>query len=465
MQATEIPNRRSSERLKIKDCQATLVLTDQHLQGKILDVSQKGVSLLTTRQIAIGEIALIEFDDVVTKKKMHCYVRVLHRRRIPFSVKINRLLTRTYYGVFLGREAFYYEYGCQVCTELETSSSFEEFYDRILSDQYVNQLNKQSAKEKSKGKIKFKIAETAFEKEAAYRLVHKEYLKRGITNANAHEMYIRFHALVPSATTFIGVINGEVVMTMSSVVDSPIGLPMDKRFGEILEPIREQGRKLVEFGMLALDYDLFGKGAYALKHYKKMSTLFSLYRFVVRHAMCVHGSTDVVIGIFAWYKKLYSYLLFESIGERTYYEENNDWIYPYRLNLTNVTARDFMSNISRIALMRYFFGQKMDPKQFATQHHLTKWDIEYLFVRKSNLLELLKDEEMEKLRVHHRQIADWILELKAGIPSLPGKLSPDQGMDDIQPLEALKKAHRGVLAKAFQLFRPIHDNEYQKGGG
>ncbi len=46
--------------------------------------------------------------------------------------------------------------------------------------------------------------------------------------------------------------NGATIGTMSLVLDSPIGLPMDKIFGEELAPLRASGRKVAEVGALCV---------------------------------------------------------------------------------------------------------------------------------------------------------------------------------------------------------------------
>ena len=76
-------------------------------------------------------------------------------------------------------------------------------------------------------KVIYKVAETLDEKEQAYRLVRNSYLKTNIEVLNNSDINLNKYFLLPSTTTFIAVYEGEVIGTVSQVLDVGLGLPID----------------------------------------------------------------------------------------------------------------------------------------------------------------------------------------------------------------------------------------------
>lgn len=100
--------------------------------------------------------------------------------------------------------------------------------------------------------IEVKIAATAEEWEAAFRLVRKNYVESGYeTESSKLLRFTPYHAL-PDTTVFVAKCEGEVVATFSLVADGkPLGLPLDALYEEEVEALRRQGRRLAEVTSLA----------------------------------------------------------------------------------------------------------------------------------------------------------------------------------------------------------------------
>lgn len=173
-------------------------------------------------------------------------------------------------------------------------------------------------------RMRFKIAETDKEKEDAYRLVYREYVKMGFLPEDPSGIFTSVYQNLPRSTTFVGVLDGEVVMTLTTVPDSEAGLPMDKLYSDVLRPLRAEGKKLVEYTMLATKKHLFGKGAHSLRDLRKMAGLFMLIRIAAQHSFFVNRDTDGVISVNPIYEKLYRYLDFKPIGGLRHYKEFAD---------------------------------------------------------------------------------------------------------------------------------------------
>lgn len=100
--------------------------------------------------------------------------------------------------------------------------------------------------------VRVKLVETPREALAAARIVHDAYAGRGISSA--HPSGVRFapHTLLPSTQTFIAIANGKTVGTMSLIGDSPLGLPIERIYGDEIASMRDRRVRLAEVGALAI---------------------------------------------------------------------------------------------------------------------------------------------------------------------------------------------------------------------
>ncbi len=232
----------------------------------------------------------------------------------------------------------------------------------------------------------FKIAETREELDAAYRLVHDVYVMEGYSDRQASGTRINLRYALPTTTTFIGAYHGQVVITMTLIGDSPLGLPMDMIFSEELFALRRQGRFFTEVGAFASHPDFRRKQQVLAMYLNKI-----MYTYALHHLR----SDDLVIAVNPKHEWVYrTLMLFEKIAStRPYRYVKGAPAIAMRLDLRTCQARwerayngrppnknlDHFFNIERPAavqlpasgkplnvwdeaLFSYFFKKKTDPR-------------------------------------------------------------------------------------------------------
>jgi hypothetical protein len=113
----------------------------------------------------------------------------------------------------------------------------------------------------------------------------------------------KYHAL-PSTSVLVGKLNGEVVSTVTVVLDSPLGLPADSQWD--LSELRKKAPRIAEISALTIRKDLQKRRGKIL-----MPLCVYMFKFVTRYAgvdLIVAATTDSVRDFYR------SYLLFEPVG-------------------------------------------------------------------------------------------------------------------------------------------------------
>lgn len=150
--------------------------------------------------------------------------------------------------------------------------------------------------------------------DAATRLLYDEYFRRGYCEAHVSRRHYSYFTLLPDSRTFVVKRKGQLLGTLSLVVDSPCGLPMESEFSEEVAKLRRPGRRLAEVGLLALDLSLIGHRSFSLSKFDKMASLFNLIKIMFDYARLKAGVTDLVICVHPKHQALYRYLTYEDIG-------------------------------------------------------------------------------------------------------------------------------------------------------
>jgi hypothetical protein len=177
----------------------------------------------------------------------------------------------------------------------------------------------------------FKIAKTREELEAAYRLVHDVYVEEGYSDRQETGTRINLRYALPTTTTFIGTHRGRVVITMTLIGDSPLGLPMDMIFSEELFALRRQGRYFTEVGAFASHPD-----------FRRKQQVLAMYLNKIMYTYALHylGSDDLVIAVNPKHEWVYrTLMLFEKIaGTKPYRYVKGAPAVAMRLNLRTCRA-------------------------------------------------------------------------------------------------------------------------------
>lgn len=99
--------------------------------------------------------------------------------------------------------------------------------------------------------INYKVASTFQEVTEAWCLVYKQYLAASLIMPNELSVFTFPEYISPNAAVFMGKKMGHTVCTVSAVLDSQSGLPLDHYYKEELDKMRGEGKKLIEIGLLA----------------------------------------------------------------------------------------------------------------------------------------------------------------------------------------------------------------------
>ncbi len=169
---------------------------------------------------------------------------------------------------------------------------------------------------------------------ACYRIVYEGYTARGYCAPNPSRMYYHYYSFLPESRTFVLKDKDEILGTISLIVDSPCGLPMDNLFSREINQIRAGSRKLAEVSLLAMAHHEKKKKLFSLTNFEKQAQLFRLFKIAYEYAFYAAGVTDFVIGVHPKHETLYKYLLFRNLGSpKSYPQARGNPALPLHLDL------------------------------------------------------------------------------------------------------------------------------------
>lgn len=180
---------------------------------------------------------------------------------------------------------------------------------RFITDRLCRFAAKQASKD-----LSCYPAETLEELKASYRLVYKEYVKRGYCPEHPSQMHYSVYCVFPQSRTFVLKRHNIFLGTLSLIVDSPCGVPMESLFPNLIGKLRSEGRRVAEVSLLALDQETFKKRSFSLTDFEKLTASFRLFKLMFDYARYVAQATDLVIAVHPKHEDLYRYLTFEIMG-------------------------------------------------------------------------------------------------------------------------------------------------------
>lgn len=190
---------------------------------------------------------------------------------------------------------------------------------------------------------------------SCFSLIYRGYLKRGYCQKNPVEMHYSYYSLLPRSRTFVLRKKENLLGTISLIVDSPCGLPMDTLFKKEIDVIRHNGGKVAEVSLLALDQKESNKKVFSLTNFDKHLRLFRLFKIMYEYARFTAGVTDLIIGVHPKHTTLYNYLQFKPFGPvKDYSGACDNPALPMHLNLIAVEE-------SYCASLKEFFLKEMTP--------------------------------------------------------------------------------------------------------
>lgn len=159
------------------------------------------------------------------------------------------------------------------------------------------------------------------ELELARNIVLAEYIRSGyITEASVRSgepniLPSDTSVGSPQSITLIVPHAGKVVGTVSVILDSPTGFPMDSLYHAELDQLRQEGKRLAEIVQLATDQDFV---ADLSRIGGKLSLLISLFRGVLRVGK-EHTLDGFCITVNPKHDQFYTEMGFSSLGEEKQY--------------------------------------------------------------------------------------------------------------------------------------------------
>lgn len=225
--------------------------------------------------------------------------------------------------------------------------------------------------------VEFRVVHETEEFKAALRLAYDEYLKRGYTKPNPAQMKLSIYQALPSTTTFIATHRrAGIIGTMSLIVDSPLGLPMDEAYKSELDRLRGEGSRLAEATMLALNTDLFGGGVFTMFHAKKLLLTLRLFKVMFDYLRACTDVQELVACFNPKHQILYDFLQLKPLGGlKSYTSANGNPAVARHLNVAE-TQRQATTHVA----YRLFYGKTPSPKMFSRKLVLSPEHLRELFV-------------------------------------------------------------------------------------
>ncbi|MCM8824125.1 MAG: hypothetical protein NC822_05590 [Candidatus Omnitrophica bacterium] len=232
--------------------------------------------------------------------------------------------------------------------------------------------------------ITYRVARTHQELEKAYNLVYREYLQRGYTKPNPHQLKLSIYNALPQTTTFVALIGEDILSTATVIPDSPLGLPMDELYQEELNKFRSKKIRICEISMLASNSELFHKGVSLMLNSKKLLLVFFLFKLIFDYVRDYLSFDYICITINPKHSLTYDFLLFKELGElKSYKSVNNAPAIGKYLDLRSIEEECKKNN--RHNLYTIFFETKTSPEQFSAKYLFSQQALKYFFVDKSDV--------------------------------------------------------------------------------
>lgn len=124
----------------------------------------------------------------------------------------------------------------------------------LLRSQFSIELPKGILKE-----VEYKLAESVEELNAAFKLIQDAYIDSKISSNPYEEKRILKYNLLPTTLVFIAKHKGEVIGTVSHIIDSEFGLPIDSFYN--IQNVRKTGKRISEISGLAISKKWRSHGA------------------------------------------------------------------------------------------------------------------------------------------------------------------------------------------------------------
>ena len=260
--------------------------------------------------------------------------------------------------------------------------------------------------------ITYKIAQERSELESAFELVWDSYVKVGLQADDNLGIRVSKYQLLPTTKVLVAVHHpeldkrapdyeklkepGVVVGTLTLVMDSSMGLPMEELCGDEVAELRSRGRKLAEVIALSVNPD-----------FRKDNVMMYLYKLMFQYARH-KGVTDLTCSVTKKHIRFYRrMLLFKPLGGLKEYSAANQLeTQGHLLDLKRAESEAKSVYHSRhfdADLYNFFFtSNKKTGRPFGEGKPWSREQLEYFITRRTQLLEKLDEDTKEILRTEYK---------------------------------------------------------------
>jgi hypothetical protein len=242
----------------------------------------------------------------------------------------------------------------------------------------------------------FEVARTKADLIAAFTILHDEYVRSGFMKPHKSGMRITPYHALPSTTTLVAKLDGEVIATVSVVRDSPFGFPLEKIFDT--KPLRHYGARLAEVSALAIK-----------KEHRQNSgqVLFPLLKFMANYCVSYFGVDYQVIAVNPDYIEFYeSIFVFQRLADLPidYYDYVNgapavggylDMRIAHKTWLAQYGNKPQEKNI-----FKYFYEMSFENMKFPDRKYFKVNDpimtpslLKYFFIEQSDVIQELSQRD------------------------------------------------------------------------
>jgi hypothetical protein len=170
--------------------------------------------------------------------------------------------------------------------------------------------------------------------ESAWQLVYERYSQMGLIEKNPFGIHAVPTGVGPHACGIWGPAGQKVGYTMTLFRDNPKGLALGSVYSRPLNELRQDGRRLLEVGMLA-DRRRCAAGG--------IKALFAMMRWAIHFGLHV-DTTDIIVGVHPRHAQFYirCYGFQQFAPPKSYPLVRNHPVVPLRLRLREVMAQDVL---------------------------------------------------------------------------------------------------------------------------
>jgi len=227
-------------------------------------------------------------------------------------------------------------------------------HEALRRTQTTNSIAAADRQAREPAGLQVAVARSLAEIEGAWALVYRRFLESGLIDPNPYGIYALPNAVRPDTVVVLATIRGMVVSTLTTMHDRPgesYPLPLDMLFHDQLQQFRDDGRRLLEAGMLADRRE---------RVTRSLPTLFDLMRFVFYRTL--HTATDdIIAGVHPrhvdFYRRLFA---FEAIGESHRFVNGE----PRPVTLLHLPLRERLDDAAVAPGLALFLETPIPPEAF-----------------------------------------------------------------------------------------------------